>query len=85
MIIADEEDGEPRGYEKIPAVVFARLLDSEIRIVLYPGYCGTRDIPLDLVPPALRVPNTRIWVRLDDQMAVVRVWRRTVATAHEST
>ena len=81
-----DEGGEPRGYEKVPAVVFAYLLPNEIRIVLAPGYGmggATRDIPLDLVPPSLRIPNTRIWVCLDERMAVVRVWRRTVSTGHE--
>jgi hypothetical protein len=86
MNIAEEEHGEPRGYEKVPAVVFAHLLPGELRIILAPdhGMGGApRDIALELVPPALRLPNTRIWVRLDHQMSVVRVWRRTAPTGYE--
>ena len=86
MNISEEEDGEPRGYAKVPAVVFAHLLADEIRIILAPGYGmggAPRDIPLQLVPVALRLPNTRIWVQLNDQGSIVRVWRRTVPTGHE--
>ena len=83
----DEEDGEPQGYDKVPALVFAHLLPNELRIILAPGYGmggAPCDISLDLVPPSLRRPNTKIWVCLDEQMHVIRVWRRTVLVGHEA-
>jgi len=33
-------------------------------------------IPIELIPPELRMPNTRLWLKLDDQMNILRVWRR---------
>jgi hypothetical protein len=66
---------------RVPAVVLACNIPGENRIVLHPGVGlanggAPRDVPLDLVPPELRLPNTPLWVQLDDAMGVVRVWRR---------
>ncbi|OWK40619.1 hypothetical protein FRUB_05538 [Fimbriiglobus ruber] len=36
------------------------------------------DVPAALVPPDLWVPNTPLWVQLDVDLRVVRVWRRVV-------
>jgi hypothetical protein len=72
----------PREWlDRVPAEVFACLLPGELRIVLLPGVGlahggAPRDIPAALVPPELWVPNTPIWVQLDDAFDIVRVWRR---------
>jgi len=82
----EDEGGQPNGFEKVPAIVFGHLLPGELRVILAPGHGmggATRDIPLELVPTPLRLPNTRIWVRLNEEFEVVRVWRRTVAMGHE--
>ena len=34
------------------------------------------DVPMDCVPPDLRMPNTNLWVRFDDDWRVQEVWRR---------
>jgi hypothetical protein len=62
-------------------VVFACLLPRELRIILCPGVGladggAPRDVPLELVPLDLRLPNTPLWVQLDDDMNIIRVWRR---------
>ena len=72
----------PREWlEQVPAVVFARLSNTEIRILLHPGNGlaeggAPRDIPIDQVPADLRMPNTLLWVQLDHKMQVARVWKR---------
>ena len=68
-------------FERIPAVVFASLSAGEIRIILHPGVGlaqggAPRDIPVEQIPFELRIPNTPLWVQLDESMNVVRVWRR---------
>jgi hypothetical protein len=68
--------------ERVAAIVFACLRPGELRIVLLPTRpCGLargqeRDIPLSLVPFALRMPNSPLWVQFDGDLNVVRVWRR---------
>jgi hypothetical protein len=62
--------------------VFACLIPGELRIALLPTVpCGIargekRDIPMDLVPSKLRMPNTPIWVQFGDDLNIVRVWDR---------
>jgi hypothetical protein len=72
----------PREWlDRVPAVVFACLIPGEHRIILCPGNGladggAPYDIPTSLVPFDLRVPNTPLWVQLDEDMSIVRVWRR---------
>ena len=67
--------------EKVPAQVFGSFIAGELRIVVLPGN-GQVDggvpwnIAVDQVPPHLRMPNTRLWLRLDRQMNVLKVWQR---------
>ncbi|BBB59787.1 hypothetical protein UNDKW_1514 [Undibacterium sp. KW1] len=68
-------------YERVPAEVFACLLPGEIQLLLCPGVGlangGARyHVPFEIVPPELRMPNTLLWVKLDDNMNVVKVWKR---------
>jgi hypothetical protein len=66
---------------RIPGEVFACLLPGELRIIVCPGV-GHVDggvpwnAPLDRVPAELRMPNTRLWLHVDDAMNVLRVSRR---------
>ena len=67
--------------ESIPAIVFASLTPGEIRILLHPGSGmaqggAPRDIPIQIVPLNLRMPNTPLWVKLDEGMNVVSVRSR---------
>jgi hypothetical protein len=72
----------PREWlERVPAVVFACLLPGELRIHLFPGYGLAdggmpRDVPMETVPPELRLPNTPLWLHLDDDLKILQVWRR---------
>jgi len=67
--------------ERVPAVVFGCLLPRELRIIVHPGV-GLADggvpwnVPVDLIPPDLRMPNTPLWLKLDDEMNILEVWRR---------
>jgi hypothetical protein len=67
--------------ERVPAVVFACLLPGELRIIVHPGV-GLADggipwnVPVELIPRELRMPNTPLWLKLDEQMNIVQVWRR---------
>ena len=72
----------PREWlERVPAQVFACLTPGELRIIVHPGN-GFVDggapwnVPVDVIPPELRIPNTRLWLQLDDEMKILRVWRR---------
>lgn len=72
----------PREWlERVPAVVFACLLPGELRIVVQPGV-GLADggiawnVPVELIPRELRMPNTPLWLKLDEQMNILQVWRR---------
>ena len=71
----------PEWLERVPAEVFACLVPGEIRILIAPGLGhanggAPHDVPLSIVPPELRMPNTPLWVELSNEMAVLRVWRR---------
>jgi hypothetical protein len=72
----------PREWlEQVPAAVFARLNNAEVRILLHPGNGlaeggAPRDIPIEQIPVELRMPNTLLWVQLDDDMRIARVWKR---------
>jgi hypothetical protein len=57
------------------------LVPGEIRVVLLPGrfHGEAIDLPMSAVPFELRMPNTPLWVQVDDDGGVVRVWRRPVA------
>jgi hypothetical protein len=72
----------PREWlERVPAIVFGCLVSNEMRIILYPGVGladggAPCDVPMETIPFELRVPNTRLWVQLDEDMNVMRVWRR---------
>ena len=68
----------PREWlERVPAEVFACLIPGELRITLLPGVgLANGGAPIGLEPFELRMPNTRLWVRLDDDMNVTRAWRR---------
>lgn len=67
--------------QPVPAVVFACLLQGELRIIVHPGE-GQADggipwnVAVDRIPPELRMPNTPLWLQFDEQMNVVQVWRR---------
>ena len=70
----------PEWLDRVPAVVFACLLPGELRIIVEPGVGlaggGPWDVPVDLIPFELRMPNTPLWLKLDAQMNILRVWRR---------
>jgi hypothetical protein len=56
-------------------------MPGELRIVLHPGAGladggAPRDVPTSEIPCDLRMPNTLLWVQLDDDMSIVRVWWR---------
>jgi hypothetical protein len=66
---------------RVPAIVFGCLLDGELRIILLPGVGlanggAPRDVPVKLVPHELRLPNTKLWVQLDEQLRVESVTGR---------
>jgi len=77
-----EEPKYPNSWrERVPAVVFGCLIPGEIRVILFPGVGlanggAPADIPMQLIPPDLRMPNTPLWVRFDDDWMALRVWRR---------
>ncbi|MFT3686966.1 MAG: hypothetical protein QM783_18935 [Phycisphaerales bacterium] len=59
----------PRSMPEAPAVVLAVLRRETVEVVLHPGEGmadgGVRiEVPAELVPRELRVPNTRLWVKL---------------------
>ncbi len=67
--------------DRVPAEVLACLVTGELRIIVLPGDGHVnggvpRDVPAELIPPELRMPNTRLWLQLDDDMSILRVWRR---------
>jgi len=67
--------------ERISAVVFGCLLPGELRIILHPG-SGVADggvplnVAIDGISAGLRLPNTELWVELDEKRRLVRAWRR---------
>lgn len=69
----DEESGITRGFSpRAPARVLARLSRNTITVILYPGV-GLADggskilIPIEAVPPDLRMPNSEFDVIFDRQ------------------
>jgi|GEM_PF-5659413 len=34
------------------------------------------DVPVSIVPFDLRIPNKKVWVRLDESMTIQQVWER---------
>jgi hypothetical protein len=72
----------PREWlERVPAIVFACLIPGELRIILHPDFGlahggAPRDVPMNHIPFELRMPNAPLWVQLDDDLNIVRVWRR---------
>jgi len=71
------------GFEKVPAEVFGCFVPGELRIILLPGVGfanggAFRDVPVEVIPFELRMPNTRLSVELDEDLSgrFVRVWRR---------
>lgn len=66
---------------RVPAEVFACLRNGELRIILFPGVGiadggAPRDVPIDLIPMALRLPNTKLWVQLNQSLDVESVGPR---------
>ena len=61
--------------EKVAAEVFACLIPGELQI-RFAHDSGYRDVPVDLVPFELRLPNTLLWLQLDDNFNIIRVWAR---------
>jgi hypothetical protein len=57
------------------------LLPGELRILVHPA-SGLAEggapwnVPVELIPLKLRMPNTPLWLKLDEQMKIMRVWRR---------
>jgi len=67
--------------ERIPGRVFACLQRGELKILVCPGADMVNggvltDVPIKIVPFELRMPNTNVWLKFDESMRVVRVWRR---------
>jgi hypothetical protein len=61
------------------ATVVGCLAPGELRILLYPpnGFVSRgapRDVPMDLVPHDLRMPNSTLWVRLNPQREILAAW-----------
>ena len=68
-------------YDRVPAMVFACLIDHEFKIVLFPGYGMANGgisahVDTKLIPFELRMPNTPIWVKLDCDKNIIKVWKR---------
>ena len=66
--------------KRVPAIVFASLRKDELRITMYPGTghadYGGPDVPMELIPPDLRMPNTPLWIEFDEGWKIRRVSRR---------
>ena len=67
--------------DRVPAQVFPCLAPGELRIIVHPGSGfvdggAPWDVPVGIIPPDLRMPNTPLWLQLDDEMKILRVWRR---------
>jgi hypothetical protein len=65
-------------FERVPAVVLGCLLRGELRIVVLPGLGGGAhfNVPLELIPFDLRMPNTPLWIKFDHQFNINKVVRR---------
>lgn len=67
--------------ERIPAEVFGCLRSGELRIVVLPGNGHLNggahwDVPIETIPFNLRMPNTRLWLKLNENLKIVHAWRR---------
>ena len=77
-----EEPTNPHSLlEGVPAVVLGCLIQGVVRVILLPGAGladggAPADIPAQSISQDLRMPNTTLWIRFDDDWEVVRVWRR---------
>ena len=74
-------DKYPAEWLRVPGEVFACLLDDEIKIMLLPGSGlanggAERNVPIEIVPPELRLPNTKLWVQLNQSLDVESVTAR---------
>ena len=61
----------PELFKPLPAVVFACLIPGEMRVMLlsHVGHVDTGallNVPIEIIPFELRVPNARLWVELDE-------------------
>ena len=81
MVMGASCKSSPARSQLVPATVFACLLPGELRILVCPS-AGLADggipwnVAVDLIPPELRMPNTPLWIELDEQRDIRRVWRR---------
>jgi hypothetical protein len=72
----------PREWlERIPAEVFACLKAGELRITVMPrvGFVDGGvpwDVPTDKVPPHLRMPNSKLWIRVNENWEIQEIWER---------
>jgi hypothetical protein len=67
--------------DHVPAEVFGCLRQGELRITLMPGVGhldggAPFDVPIEQVPAELRMPNTRLWLQLGEDLQILRAWRR---------
>ena len=65
----------PREWlERIPAHVFACLVPGELRVIV--NGSASWDVPIEQIPEELRMPNTRLWLHLNEDFEILRGWRR---------
>jgi hypothetical protein len=65
----------PREWlERIPAVVFGCLLRGELRITVFGG--APWNVSVNDIPFGLRMPNTLLWLKVDEKFKIIQVWRR---------
>ena len=64
--------------DKIPAEIFGSFCPGEIKINLHTatGQVQIKNVPVQVVACELRMPNTKVWVSLDENGEVVGVWDR---------
>lgn len=72
----------PREWlDHIPAEVFACLKAGELRLIVLPQ-TGLADggypwnVPIDKIPFRLRMPNTKLWIRVNESMEIQEIWHR---------
>jgi hypothetical protein len=74
--------GYPRQWlDRIPAEVFACLKTGELRLTVMPGVGladggSPWDVPIEKVPSHLRMPNTKLWIRVNEGLEIQEVWQR---------
>jgi len=72
----------PREWlDRVSAVVFGCLLRGELRINVYPNLgladgAAPWDVSVNDIPFELRLPNTRLWLQLDENFKIMRAWLR---------